>query len=188
MILNLKETLTVIMLLFAVIDVVGSIPVLIDLENRIGKINSRKASLASLIIMLSFFFIGDSLLEVVGIDIQSFAIAGSIVLFFLALEMILGIRLYKDTVPNTASIVPVAFPLIAGAGTLSTMLSLKSHYSSQSIIVAVCINVLFVYLVLSNTKRIASFLGTGGIEILRKIFGILLLAIAVKLFQTNIKM
>jgi multiple antibiotic resistance protein len=181
-----KEIVTVGMILFAVIDVVGSLPVLIDLRSKIGPIDARKATLASLIIMVVFLWIGESLLNLIGIDVHSFAIAGAFVLFFLALEMILGVRLYKDTVPSTASIVPIAFPLIAGAGTLSTLISLKAQYHTENILVAILVNVALVYLVLKNMFRIESLLGAGGIDILRKVFGIVLLAIAVKLFQTNI--
>lgn len=184
---NLKEMITVGMMLFAVIDIVGSIPVLIDLRSKIGEIDSRKASWASLLIMLIFLFLGDTLLSFIGIDLKSFAIAGALVLFFIALEMILGIRLYKDTVPATASIVPVAFPMIAGAGTLTTLLTLKSQYQTENIVVAIVMNVFFVYIVLRNTHRIEKVIGTGGIEILRKVFGIIILALAVKIFQMNLK-
>ncbi len=182
---NIKEITTVTMILFAVIDVIGSIPVLIDLKQRIGEIKAEKASLASLAIMIIFLFVGNSFLQLIGLDISSFAIAGSFVLFFIALEMILGIRLYKDSVSTTASIVPIAFPLIAGAGTMTTLLSLRAQYHDINIVLAIIINVGLVYLVLKNTGRIASFIGDGGVEIIRKIFGVILLAIAVKLFKTN---
>lgn len=182
---NIKEITTVAMILFAVIDVIGSIPVLIDLKQRIGEIKAEKASLASLVIMIVFLFVGNSFLQLIGLDISSFAIAGSFVLFFIALEMILGIRLYKDSVSTTASIVPIAFPLIAGAGTMTTLLSLRAQYHDVNIVLAIVINVGLVYLVLKNTGRIASFIGDGGVEIIRKIFGVILLAIAVKLFKTN---
>ncbi len=135
--------------------------------------------------MLVFFFIGDSILELIGLDISSFAIAGSLVIFFIAIEMILGVRLYKDSVPETASIVPIAFPLIAGAGTLTTLLSIKAEYHTVNIIAAIVVNVFFVYLVLRNVKYLEKILGSGGINILRKVFGIVLLAIAIKLFRTN---
>ena len=134
--------------------------------------------------MLVFFFIGDSILELIGLDISSFAIAGSLVIFFIAIEMILGVRLYKDSVPETASIVPIAFPLIAGAGTLTTLLSIKAEYHTVNIIAAIVVNVFFVYLVLRNVKYLEKILGSGGINILRKVFGIVLLAIAIKLFRT----
>jgi multiple antibiotic resistance protein len=184
--LNLKEISTVTMILFAVIDVIGSIPVLIDLKQRIGEIKAEKASLASLVIMLVFLFVGNSFLQLIGLDVSSFAIAGSFVLFFIALEMILGIRLYKDSVPKTASIVPIAFPLIAGAGTMTTLLSLRAAYHDINIVIAIVINIALVYVVLKNTGRIAALIGDGGVDIIRKIFGVILLAIAVKLFKTNV--
>ncbi len=180
-----KEILTVSMILFAVIDVIGSIPVLIDLRSKIGFIQAEKASLASLAIMIVFLFVGEQILGLIGLDVSSFAIAGSFVLFFIAIEMILGITLYKDSVPATASIVPIAFPLIAGAGTMTTLLSLKAQYHDSNIIVAICLNMIFVYLVLKNTKYLERMLGPGGINIVRKVFGVILLAIAVKLFRTN---
>ncbi len=182
---NLKEILTVSMILFAVIDVIGSIPVLIDLRTKIGFIQAEKASIASLVIMIVFLFVGEQILGIIGLDVNSFAIAGSFVLFFIAIEMILGITLYKDSVPATASIVPIAFPLIAGAGTMTTLLSLKAEYHDSNIIVAICLNMVFVYLVLKNTKYLERLLGPGGINIVRKVFGVILLAIAVKLFRTN---
>lgn len=182
---DLKEISTVSMILFAVIDVIGSLPVLIDLREKVGFIQSEKASIVSLIIMIVFFFIGNSILDLIGIDISSFAIAGSFVLFFIALEMILGITLYKDSVPATASIVPIAFPLIAGAGTMTTLLSLKAQYHTESILVAIVLNIIVVYIVLKNTGKLAEFLGTGGVNIIRKVFGVILLAIAVKLFRSN---
>lgn len=181
-----REFITVTMILFAVIDIVGSIPVLLDLRKKVGSIEAGKASLASLGIMVVFFLLGEQLLSFIGIDLPSFAIAGSFILFFIALEMILGITLYKDTVPETASIVPVAFPLIAGAGTLTTLLSIKTTFDSISIYCGMILNVALVYLVLKNLSRIETILGSGGLNVLRKIFGVILLAIAVKLFRSNI--
>ncbi len=182
---NSSEILTVSMILFAVIDVIGSIPVIVDLRSKVGYIEAGKASLASLAIMIVFLFVGEQILAVINIDIHSFAIAGAFVLFFIAIEMILGIRLYKDSVPETASIVPIAFPLIAGAGTLTTLLSLKAEYKDANIVVAIVLNIVIVYLVLKNTHHLERILGNGGINILRKVFGVILLAIAVKLFKTN---
>ncbi len=184
--LDLKEIATVTMVLFAVIDVIGSLPILLDLKNKLGHIQSEKATLVSGGIMIVFLFIGQSILELIGIDIKSFAIAGSLIIFFLALEMILGIKFYKDESPATASIVPIAFPLIAGAGTLTTLLSIRAEYQLSSIIIAIIINLVFVYAVLKNMFRIEKFLGTGGINVLRKVFGVILLAIAVKLFRGNL--
>ncbi|MCC7332837.1 MAG: MarC family protein [Flavobacteriales bacterium] len=184
---DLKEIASATMVLFAVIDIVGSIPVIIDLRQKIGHIQSGKASIVSLFIMVLFLFVGESILSLIGIDIKSFAIAGSFIIFFLALEMILGIRLYKDDENSlkTASIVPIAFPLIAGAGTMTSLLSLRAEYALENIVVAIIINVILVYIVLKSSVYIEKFIGKGGIAVLRKVFGIILLAIAVKLFRTN---
>lgn len=184
--LNFKEIATASMVLFAVIDIVGSVPIIISLRNKVGHIQSEKASLVAGIIMILFLFVGESILKLIGIDVNSFAVAGAIVIFFLAIEMILGITLYKDDEPETASIVPIAFPLIAGAGTMTSLLSLRAEYRVENIIVAVIINVVIVYLVLKSSKRIERFLGKNGLSIIRKVFGVILLAIAVKLFTANI--
>jgi multiple antibiotic resistance protein len=164
---------------------VGSIPVIVDLRQKLGHIQSEKASIVSLVIMIAFLFVGESILKLIGIDVNSFAIAGSFILFFLALEMILGIKLYKDEAPETASIVPIAFPLIAGAGTMTTLLSIRAEYEVENIIVAILINIILVYVVLKSSGKLGRILGKGGISILRKVFGVILLAIAVKLFRTN---
>jgi len=173
--------------LFSVIDILGAIPIILDLREKVGHIQSEKASIASAILMLVFLFLGERLLYLMGLDISSFAIAGSIVIFFIALEMILGIRIYKDVAPETASIVPIAFPLIAGAGVFTTLLSIRAEYHVENIVVAIIINIIFVYIILKNTTRIAHVLGKNGVEILRKIFGVILLAIAVKLFKSNLR-
>ena len=188
---DLKEISTASMVLFAVIDIIGSIPIIIQLRQRTGHIQSRKASIVSLLIMVAFLYLGDEILQLIGIDISSFAIAGSFILFFLSLELILGIKLYKDDEHQEAnvsstSIVPLAFPLIAGAGSMTTLVSLRAEYAIQNIIIAIVLNIIVVYLVLKNTKHIERLLGPGGIAIVRKVFGIILLAIAVKLFRTNI--
>ncbi len=182
---NLKELLTVTMILFAVIDVIGSLPVLLDLQSKHGKIQAGKATLVSGLIMIAFMFLGEQILNVIGIDVSSFAIAGSFIIFVLALEMILGVKFYKDDSAATASVVPIAFPLIAGTGTLTTLLSIRAEYRVESIIMAILINLVFVYLVLGNTYRLEKLFGPGGINILRKVFGVILLAIAVKLFRTH---
>jgi len=182
---NLKEIATVTMVLFAVIDVIGSIPVIISLRQKAGEINALKASLVSFGIMVVFLFAGESILQLIGLTANDFAIAGSLVIFFIALEMILGIRLYKDEVPATASVVPLAFPLIAGTGTLTTLLSMRAQYGMLSILIGITINVIIVYIALRTMKYIEKALGVGGISILRKVFGIILLAIAVKIFRTN---
>ncbi len=184
---DFKEIITATLILFAVIDIVGSIPVIIDLRQKVGHIQSEKASLVAIIIMISFLFIGEEILKLIGIDVNSFAVAGAFVLLFLAFEMILGIQLFKDDSPETASVVPLAFPLIAGAGTMTTILSLKAEYQNINIITAIVINMLFVYAVLKSSRKIENFFGKGGIAVIRKVFGVILLAIAVKLFATNIQ-
>ena len=184
--LNLRDILTVSTILFAVIDIVGSIPVLLQVKSRVGYIKAEQATFVSLLIMILFLFVGENILKFLGVDVKSFAIAGSLVIFFLAIEMILGIRLYKDEIPETASIVPIAFPLIAGTGTMTTLLSLRAAYDSITIISGIFLNLVLVYLVLRNLYRLERFLGPAGISILRKVFGIILLAISVKLFRTNI--
>ncbi|MCB0408722.1 MAG: MarC family protein [Flavobacteriales bacterium] len=186
MTLDFKEIATASMILFAVIDIVGSIPIIIDLRQKVGHIQSEKASIVALFIMIIFLFVGESILNLIGIDVNSFAIAGSFILFFLAIEMILGIRLYKDDAPSTASIVPLAFPLIAGAGTMTSLLSLRAEYEVQNIIVAIIVNTILVYIVLKLSAKIEKILGNGGLAVLRKVFGVILLAIAVKLFKTNV--
>jgi len=180
-----NQILSVTMILFAIIDILGSIPILISLRNKAGHLQSGKASIVALLIMILFLFAGEELLRIIGLDVSSFAIAGSIVIFIIAMEMILGINLFKEEVSESVSIVPLAFPLIAGSGTLTTLLSLKSEYATQNIIVGITLNMLFVYIVLKNTVRIEKLLGKTGVSILRKAFGIILLAIAVKLFRNN---
>ncbi len=185
--INWRDIFTVSMILFAVIDIIGSIPIIVDLRSKIGHIQSEKATIVAAIIMIAFLFLGEEILKLIGIDANSFAVAGSFVLFFLALEMILGIRLYKEDNPTTASIVPIAFPLIAGAGTMTTLLSLRAEYAKINIIIAIIINVIVVYIVLKLSGKIEKILGPNGLGIIRKIFGIILLAISVKLFGANVK-
>ncbi len=185
--LNFKEIITVGMVLFAVIDIVGTIPIVVDLRTKHGHIESEKASVVAGIIMIVFLFIGEEFLNLIGIDVHSFAVAGSFVLFFLALEMILGIRIYRDEAASSASIVPLAFPLIAGAGTMTTLLSLKAEFQTINIIIAIILNVILVYIVLKSSSRIEKMLGKNGLGVIRKTFGVVLLAIAVKLFAANVK-
>jgi multiple antibiotic resistance protein len=184
---DFKEIVTASMVLFAVIDIVGSTPIIIGLRKKIGHIQSEKASLVAGLIMIAFLFLGEQILTLIGIDVNSFAVAGSFVIFFLALEMILGIQLYKEETPETASIVPIAFPLIAGAGTLTSLLSLRAEYHVVNIIIAILINILIVYIALKSSKFIERVLGASGIGVIRKIFGIILMAIAVKLFTGNVQ-
>lgn len=188
MIFNLNEIFTTFMVLFAVIDIVGNIPIIIDLRKKAGHIQSEKASIIAGVIMIVFLFSGERLLSVIGVDVNSFAVAGSFILFFIALEMILGITLYKDDDDAlNASVFPIAFPLIAGPGSLTTLLSLRAEYAIQNILVAILINVLLIFIVLKTSSRIEKIIGQNGIKIIRKIFGVILLAIAVKLFTANIK-
>jgi multiple antibiotic resistance protein len=186
---DFKEILTTFMVLFAVIDIVGNIPIIIDLRKKAGHIQSGKASIIAGIIMVVFLFLGESILTLIGIDVHSFAVAGAFILFFIALEMILGITLYKqeEGTAMNASVFPLAFPLIAGPGSLTTLLSLKSEFHTENIIIAVIINVLVIFLVLKTSSRIERIIGQNGIDIIRKVFGVVLLAIAVKLFTSNIK-
>ncbi len=188
--LDFNQILTATMVLFAVIDILGSIPIIIDLRKKVGHIQSEKASIVSAIIMVAFLFIGESILTMVGIDVGSFAVAGSFILFFLAMEMILGITIFKEDEESqkAASVVPLAFPLIAGAGSLTSILSLKAEYHTVNILIAIILNIIFVYGVLKSSGKIERLIGKAGIAVIRKVFGIILLAIAVKLFTKNIGM
>ncbi|TAI47399.1 MarC family protein [Flagellimonas allohymeniacidonis] len=183
---NFKQIATATMILFAVIDILGSVPVIISLRKKVGHIQSEKASIVAACIMIAFLFVGESILSLIGIDVNSFAVAGAFIIFFLAIEMILGITLYRDDEPQSASIVPIAFPLIAGAGTMTSILSLRAEYYVENIVVAIIVNIIFVYAVLKSSSKIERVLGKNGLSIIRKVFGVILLAIAVKLFATNI--
>ena len=182
---DIKEIATVSMILFAVIDIIGTLPILLDMKSKIGEIPSMKVTLVSGAIMLVFMFVGEKILNLIGIDVHSFAIAGSFILFIIGMEMILGVRLFKEDNAGTASIVPIAFPMIAGTGTLTTLLSMMSEYRLESIFIAIFLNLLIIYAVLRNMYRLEKLLGPGGINILRKVFGIIMLAIAIKLFTSN---
>lgn len=179
------EILKVSMVLFAVIDIIGSIPVILSLKQSAGDINALKASWVSFLIMILFLFLGNSILDLLGVRVQDFAIAGSFVLFFIAMEMILGIKIYRDDAPATASVVPLAFPLIAGTGTLTTLLSIRAEYNVLSIVIGIALNVIIVFVVLKNLNLLEKVLGVGGIAIVKKVFGIILLALAIKLFRNN---
>lgn len=184
---DIKEIITASMILLSVIDIIGSIPIIVDMRERAGKIQSEKATIVAGVLMILFLFVGERILALIGIDVNSFAVAGAFILFFMALEMILGIQLYKDETPETAAVVPLAFPLIAGAGTMTTLIALRSEYHTINIIMAIILNIIFVYVVLKFSARIERFLGKQGISVVRKIFGVTLLAISVKLFATNIQ-
>jgi len=185
--ISFKEILTATFALFAVIDILGSIPVLISFKNKMGTISAWQATLVSGLLMLLFFFIGTQFLDLLGLDISSFAIAGSIVLFILGLEMVLGLEFFKgDANAKSGSIVPIAFPIIAGSGTLTTIMSIKSLYFQTNILIAICINLIVIYLALKSLNWIERVIGQSGILVIRKFFGIILIAIAVKMFRTNI--
>lgn len=187
--LSFKEIFTAFMVLFAVIDIVGNIPIVIDLRKKVGHIQSEKASIVAGVIMIIFLFLGQNILSLIGIGVNSFAVAGAFIIFFIALEMILGITLYKqdDDDALNATIFPLAFPLIAGPGSLTTLLSLRAEFRIENIIIAIILNVLVIFIVLKTSSKIERLIGKNGINIIRKIFGVILLAIAVKLFAHNIK-
>lgn len=187
LVFNLKEFISAFVVLFAIIDITGSVPVVISLKNKGAKISAWQASAYSLIILVAFLFAGEIVLNLFGVDIQSFAVAGSLIIFVLAIEMILGIDIFKFEVgAETTTIVPLVFPLIAGAGSFTALLSLRAEYNILNILLALTANMLVVYLVLLSLNRIERILGKGGVYILRKLFGIILLAISVKLFTSNI--
>ena len=185
---NLKEIFSVSLILFSIIDIVGSVPVIIDLRKKAGHIQSGKATIVAGIIMIAFLFLGESILKLFGLDVQSFALAGAIIIFLIGMEMILGIQLFRADVGDAGShsIVPLAFPLIAGAGTMTTLVSLRSEYALYNILVGIVINLAFVFLVLKTSGWLERKLGVAGFNIIRKVFGIILLAIAVKIIKSNL--
>ncbi|RNA61876.1 MarC family protein [Chryseobacterium nematophagum] len=182
---SIKEIVTCFMVLFAVIDIIGSVPIVVGLQQKFGEIEAGKASLTAGAIMLIFLFVGNKILKLIGVDVNSFAIAGAFVIFIIALEMILGIEINKSTEAKSASIVPIAFPLVAGAGTLTTTLSLRAEFHDINIILGIILNTIFVYLVLKSAKWLEQKMGDGTLSILQKVFGIVLLAISIKLFTAN---
>ncbi|MBS3914613.1 MAG: MarC family protein [Bacteroidetes bacterium] len=184
---NLQEIITVTFTLFAVIDMLGSVPVVVSLKKKIPNISSWKVTLASAVFMVTFLFAGEYFLHFLGLDKQSFALAGSIVMFILGLEMVLGIDIFR-TDPNvpSGSVVPIAFPIIAGSGTLTTILSLKAIYSEMEILAGIIINLVVIYIVMASTGFLERKIGQSGMLTIRKFFGIILLAIAVKIFKANI--
>jgi multiple antibiotic resistance protein len=184
-----KEILTISFTLFAVIDMLGSIPILITLREKMGgHIRSTQATIASGALMIVFLFLGKEFLDVLGLDVKSFAVAGSIVIFIIGLEMVLGLEFFKsDSNPKSGSVVPIAFPLIAGSGTLTTIMSLKANYYDINILIGILINLVVIYIVLKSLKWFGRVLGPSGLIVVRKFFGVMLLAIAVKIFGTNIQ-
>ncbi|PSK94100.1 MarC family protein [Taibaiella chishuiensis] len=182
----LSEIITVTITLFAVIDILGSIPVLIGLKKKMGDINSIQATLVSGALMLLFFFAGGEMLKFMGLDVASFAIAGSIIIFFLGMEMIMGIEFFKgESGSKSGSVVPIAFPIIAGSGTLTTIMSLKASYHYYNILIGIIINLIIVLVCLRSLNFIEKLLGPSGIAVVRKFFGVVLIAIAVKIFREN---
>jgi|TARA_B110000908_G_scaffold166708_1_gene218327 multiple antibiotic resistance protein len=183
---NINEIFSAFLVLFAVIDVLGAIPLIIAIKEK-TVIQPALATFVTAIIMISFLFLGESMLQVVGVDIKSFAVAGSILMAFIAFEMLLGVQIFRDDDADTAtaSVVPLAFPLLAGAGSLTTILSIRAEYQTLNIIIAIILNMLVIYVVLRSVDRIKKILGPVGAKILNKVFGIILLAIAVKLFSAN---
>ena len=185
--INIQKLASAFMVLFAVIDITGAVPIINDIQNKGHKISAIKAALASYILLVAFLFVGDGLLNLFSVDISSFAVAGSLVIFVLAVEMIFGIPIFKNDSPSgTASIVPLVFPLIVGAGTLTTLLALRAEYHTINIIIALTLNIIVVYFVLKNVSLVEKIFGKGGAYILRKFLGIILLAISVKLFTSNL--
>ncbi len=186
---NVKEIGTATMVLFAVVDILGSLPIIIKLRAKAGHIHSGKASIVAAVVMTFFLFLGESILNLIGINVNEFAVAGSFILFFIAMEMILGITLFKegDNNPSLASYFPLAFPLLAGPGTLTTLLSLKAEFATENIIVAIIVNIIIIYAVLKSSNKLQKIIGKNGIAIIQKVFGVILLAIAVKLFTSNIQ-
>jgi multiple antibiotic resistance protein len=184
--INLKDLLTVTFTLFAIIDILGSIPILISLKQKMGGMNELKATLISGALMVLFLYLGEAFLNILGLDVRSFAVGGSIVIFILGLEMVLGVEFFKsDKDIKAATVVPIAFPLIAGSGTLTTVMSLKANYGETTLLLAILINLIIVYIVLKSLSYIARLLGAAGLIAVRKFFGVILLAIAVKIFATN---
>ena len=184
---NFQQILSAFIVLFAVIDIIGAIPIIIDLKDKGKDVNALKATLISFLLLLWFFYAGDILLRLFHVDIESFAVAGAFVIFLLSLEMILDIEIFKNQGPiKEATLVPLVFPLLAGAGSFTTLLSLRAEYASVNIIVALILNMLWVYFVVRMTRKVERVLGKGGIYLIRKFFGIILLAISVKLFMSNI--
>lgn len=184
--LDFKSLLTVTFTLFAVIDIIGSTPILISLKQKIGGINELKATMISGALMILFLYVGEGFLNILGLDIRSFAVGGSIVIFILGLEMVLGLEFFKsENNVKASTVVPIAFPLIAGSGTLTTIMSLKANYSELTVLVAILVNLVIVFIVLKSLNLIQRLLGPAGMIAVRKFFGVILLAIAVKIFATN---
>lgn len=188
MTINFKEILSVTLILFSVIDILGAIPIIIDIRKKSGNIHAEQATIVAGVLMIVYLYLGISILRLFGVDVNSFAVAGALIIFLIGLEMILGRNIFKHeaTSSKATSIVPLAFPIIAGAGTMTTILSLKAAYSELSIIIGILLNLLIIYIVLRSSVWLENVLGQTGADILRKVFGMILLAIAIKLIKTNL--
>lgn len=187
-VMDIKEIFSVTLILFSVIDIIGSVPFIILIKQREGKIQTEKATIISAALMVGFLYLGQSILTLFGLDVASFAVAGAIVIFIVAMEMILGITLIKDDpeAKGSGSIVPLAFPLIAGAGTLTTILSLRAVYEETNVLIGILLNLVFVYIVLRSASWLERVVGKSGFAVLRRVFGVILLAISVKIFKSNL--
>jgi len=185
---NFTEVFSVTLILFSVIDILGAVPLIIVIKQRDGRIYAEKATIISAVLMVLFLYLGQSILMLFGLDVASFALAGAIVIFIVAMEMILGITLIKDDpeAGGSGSVVPLAFPLIAGAGTLTTILSLRAVYSEVNILIGILVNLVFVYIVLRLSGWLERAIGKSGFQVLRRVFGVILLAIGVKIFKSNL--
>jgi multiple antibiotic resistance protein len=185
---SFTESLSVSLILFSIIDIIGNIPIVIDLRKKTGKIHSGKATIVAGIIMIIFLFLGERILGLFGIDIGSFAIAGAIIMFLIGMEMVLGVELFKADADSSSSssIVPIAFPLIAGPGTMTSLISLRAEYQLSNILVGICVNILLIYLVLKSSAWLERKIGLAGFNIIRKVFGIILLSISIKLFKNGL--
>jgi multiple antibiotic resistance protein len=186
--MDFKEIFSVTLILFSVIDIIGSVPFIILIKQREGRIQTEKATIISAVLMVGFLYLGQSILTLFGLDVASFAVAGAIVIFIVAMEMILGITLIKDDpdAKGSGSIVPLAFPLIAGAGTLTTILSLRAVYQESNVLMGILVNLIFVYIVLRSASWLERVVGKSGFAVLRRVFGVILLAISVKIFKSNL--
>ncbi len=185
---DFREIISVSLVLFSVIDIIGSIPIVIDLREKFGHVQSGKATIISGAIMIAFLFIGEGILQLFGLDVASFAIAGAVVMLLLGLEMVLGMQIFKSNVGSDTgtSVVPLAFPLIAGAGTLTSLLSLKAEFATSNILVGIIVNLTFVFVVLKSCGWLERKIGKTGFGVLRRVFGVILLAIAVKIFKNHL--
>ena len=184
---NITNVISIFIFLFALIDVLGSVPIFLNFTSKGRKINALQAAVLAFVIMVIFLFVGEGLLKLFSVDVRAFAVAGAIVIFIMSVEMTFGIEVFKNDSPTgSATLIPVVFPLLAGPATFTSLLSMRAEYSALEIIIAVLLNMIFVYIVLSNLERVERIFGKSGVYVLRKFFGIIIMAIAVKLFTSNL--